>query len=107
MERARLIAVVGLDANTFKPHTGTKTSVLFIQKWDDEINPKVDDYPIFMAVSENSGKDNSGQEIYETDENGERKLDEHGHLIQKHDLDEIAYAFEKWAKEQGLSFWKE
>lgn len=105
MERARLLAVVGLDGNTFKPHTGTKTSVLFIQKWDDEINPKVDDYQVFMAVSENSGKDNSGEEIYEIDENGDRKLDEHNHLIQKHDLAEIAFAFEKWAKEQGLSFW--
>lgn len=106
MEHARVLAVVGLDGNTFKPHTGTKTSVLFIQKWDDEKNPKVDDYPIFMAVSENSGKDNSGQEIYVIDEEtGERKLDEHNHLIQKHDLDEIAFAFEKWAKNQKLSFW--
>jgi len=107
MERARLIAVVGLDGNTFKPHTGTKTSVLFVQKWDDEINPRTDDYPVFMAVSENSGKDNSGQEIYEIDEKtGERKLDEHNHLIQKHDLKEIADAFEEWAKKQKLSFWK-
>lgn len=105
MDRARLIAVVGLDGNTFKPHTGTKTSVLFVQKWEDKINPKVDDYPIFMAVSENSGKDNSGKEVYELDENGERKLDEHNHLIQKHDLKEISEAFEGWAKEQNLSFW--
>ena len=57
MERARLVAVVGLDVNTFKPHTGTKTSVLFIQKWDEDkdsptYNPPQDDYPIFMAVSE-------------------------------------------------------
>jgi len=105
MDKARLIAVVGLDVNTFKPHTGTKTSVLFVQKWDDKINPKKDNYEIFMAVSENSGKDNSGDEIYEKTETGERKLDEHGHLIQKHDLDDIAYDFEKWAKKQGLSFW--
>lgn len=105
MERARLLAVVGLDGNTFKPHTGTKTSVLFVQKWHDEINPKQDDYPIFMAVSENSGKDNSGKEMYETDENGERKLDEHNHLMQKHDLDDIAFAFEVWAKKEKLSFW--
>ncbi|SMN15682.1 Type I restriction-modification enzyme M subunit [uncultured Candidatus Thioglobus sp.] len=104
MQRARLIAVVGLDGNTFKPHTGTKTSVLFVQKWHNETNPKVDDYPIFMAVSENSGKDNSGKEIYEVDEFGERKLDEHNHLIQKHDLQQIAEAFEVWAKEQKLSF---
>lgn len=106
MEKARLIAVVGLDGNTFKPHTGTKTSVLFVQKWDDVINPKLEDYEVFMAVSENSGKDNSGEEIYMTNENGERILDEHNHLIQKHDLKEIADAFEIWAKEQNLSFWK-
>jgi len=105
MQKARLLAVVGLDGNTFKPHTGTKTSVLFVQKWDEKINPKVEDYPVFMAVSECSGKDNSGLEIYEKDENGNRKLDEHNHLIQKHDLKEIALAFEKWAKEQRLSFW--
>lgn len=111
MERARLLAVVWLDNNTFKPHTWTKTSVLFVQKRDEDknsptYNPKLDDYEIFMAVSECSGKDNSGEEIYEKDENGERKLDEHGHLVQKHDLKDIAEAFEKWAKEQNLSFWR-
>lgn len=111
MERARLLAVVGLDNNTFKPHTWTKTSVLFVQKRDEDqnsptYNPKLDDYEIFMAVSECSGKDNSGEEIYEKDENGERKLDEHGHLVQKHDLKDIAEAFENWAKEQKLSFWR-
>lgn len=106
MNKARLIAVIGLDGNTFKPHTGTKTSVLFIQKWDKEINPKVDNYEIFMAVSENSGKDNSGEEIYEKDQSGNKKLDKHNHLIQKHDLKDISLAFEKWAKEQRLSFWK-
>jgi len=73
MDRARLLGVVGLDVNTFKPHTGTKTSVLFIQKWDEDTssptyNPRTDDYEIFMAVSEQSGKDNSGIETYEIDE---------------------------------------
>ena len=32
LKKARLLAVVGLHPNTFKPHTGTKTSVLFVQK---------------------------------------------------------------------------
>lgn len=36
MERCRILAVVGVHGNTFKPHTGTKTSVLFVQKWTDE-----------------------------------------------------------------------
>ena len=39
MERARLVAVVGLDGNTFKPRPGTKP--LFVcAKWDEKINPK-------------------------------------------------------------------
>lgn len=36
LKKARLLAVVGLHPNTFKPHTGTKTSVLFIQKYTDD-----------------------------------------------------------------------
>ena len=110
MQRARLLAVVGLDGNTFKPHTGTKTSVLFVQKWDEDTssptyNPKVEDYEIFAAVSQRTGKDNSGEPIYKKDENGERILDKHNHLILYHDLEDIAKAFKEWAKKQDLSFW--
>jgi type I restriction enzyme M protein len=36
LRKARLLGVVGLHGNSFKPHTGTKTSVLFIQKYTDE-----------------------------------------------------------------------
>ena len=36
LKKARLLAVVGLHPNTFKPHTGTKTSVLFVQKYSEE-----------------------------------------------------------------------
>ena len=43
--------------------------------------------------------------MYKINEDGDRLLDEHNHLIQDHDLDEIAFAFEKWAKENKLSFW--
>lgn len=32
LKKARLLSVVGLHPNMFKPHTGTKTSVLFVQK---------------------------------------------------------------------------
>ena len=35
-KQCRILAVVGLHGNLFKPHTGTKTSVLFVQKWTDE-----------------------------------------------------------------------
>ena len=36
LKKARLLAVVGLHPNTFKPHTGTKTSVLFLQKYTQD-----------------------------------------------------------------------
>lgn len=63
------------------------------------------DYPIFFAVSEKGGKDNSGDPIYKKGPNDELALDSHGHLIVDHDLDEIAEAFVAFAKEQGFDFW--
>ena len=114
-QHGRILAVIGLHGNTFKPHTGTKTSVLFVQKWHDELCPKVDDYPIFFAVSEKGGKDNSGDYIYVKNGNGQYKLDKNGHLIVDHDLhnhggelpDGIAEAFIEWAKSEDMSFWAE
>ena len=111
-ERCRILAVVGLHGNVFKPHTGTKTSVLFVQKWDDQLCPKRDDYPIFFATMQEPSKDNSGEKIfvkrsdyqadatshagmaadplqhYETTpkDTNDYVLDSHGHLIVKHDL---------------------
>jgi len=117
-EHARILAVVGLDTNTFKPHTGTNTSVLFVQKWNDDpskgaLCPEVEDYPIFFAVSEKSGKDNSGDYVFLENSNGQYKLDKNGHLIVAHDLHNhngelpngIAEAFAEWAKSENLSFW--
>lgn len=68
-DNGRILAVVGLHGNAFKPHTGTKTSVLFIQKWNDDpklgpLCPKVEDYPIFFATMQEPSKDNSGDKIY-------------------------------------------
>ena len=117
-EHARILAVVGLHTNTFKPHTGTKTSVLFLQKWNEDPDdksycPKVKDYSIFFAVSEKGGKDNSGDYIFLENSKGQYKLDENGHLIVDHDLhnhngelpDGIAETFIEWAKSEKLSFW--
>jgi len=113
-ERCRILAVVGLHGNVFKPHTGTKTSVLFVQKWDEKLCPKADDYPIFFATMQEPSKDNSGDKIfvrkydfvetktgvvkkdtaaeprnhYQTTPEDAYKflLDTHGHMIVKHDL---------------------
>ncbi len=146
-ERCRILGVVGLHGNVFKPHTGTKTSVLLVQKWDDTLCPKTDDYPIFFATMQEPSKDNSGDKIYlrkkdfpeqfalkpdvaipeqgnlelkdsivhyvaTPKELDEYILDEHDHLIVRHDLfnhndqtkDGIAEAFLEFAKKENLSF---
>ena len=124
-ERARILAVIGLHGNVFKPHTGTKTSVLIIQKWGGvdenggknggELCPKVEDYNIFFATMSKPSKDNSGEKIYLKDAQGEFILDSHGHKIVEHDLfnhdgltnDGIAEAFIDFARLENLSFWRE
>ena len=117
-EHCRILAVVGLHGNVFKPHTGTKTSVLLVQKWNDDpsagdLCPRVDDYPIFFATMQEQSKDNSGEKIYRQNPvDGMPLLDIHGHLIVKHDLfnhdglteDGIAEAFIEFAKKEKLSF---
>lgn len=110
--RCRILAVVGLHGNVFKPHTGTKTSVLFVQKWDDKLCPRREDYPIFFATMREPSKDNSGEKIFEVDDDGRFLLDKNDHPIVRHDLfnrdgktrDGIAEAFIEFAKREGLSF---
>lgn len=116
-ERCRILAVVGLDPNTFKPHTGTKTSVLFVQKWNDDpeagpLCPKVEDYNIFFATQRLPSKDSSGEKIIARDKDGKLLRDTHGHWVVQHDLfnhdgltqDGIAEAFSEFARKEGLSF---
>lgn len=118
-EHCRLLAVVGLHGNVFKPHTGTKTSVLFVQKWNDDASigdlcPKLEDYPIFFATMREPSKDNSGDKIFVKNADGLLVLDSHEHLIVKHDLfnhdgktqDGIAEAFIEFAKKEHLSFFQ-
>ena len=117
--RCRILAVIGLHTNVFKPHTPTKTSVLIVQKWDDLLCPKKDDYNIFFATMQEPSKDNRGEKRYRytINEDGLRVplLDSHGHLVVEHDLynhegltqDGIAEAFIEFAKKECLSFFAE
>jgi len=116
IEKARILAVVGLDNNTFKlpapaKGAGTKTSLLFLQKWNNDPKqgqycPYKEDYSIFMAASKKSGKNSSGEYVYLKDKNGNFIKDNEDNLVINHDLDEVAEAFEKFAKEQKFSFWR-
>jgi type I restriction enzyme M protein len=119
MERCRILAVVGLHPNTFKPHTGTKTSVLLVQKWNDDpklgpICPKQDDYDIFFATQQVMSVNNRGEKVYLRNDDGSPKRDNHGHLIVAHDLfnhngltrDGVSEAFKEFAKKESLSFFR-
>lgn len=119
MEQCRILSVVGLHPNTFKPHTGTKTSVLFVQKWNDDVKegplcPKVDDYDIFFATQQVESVNNRGEKVYVKKADGTNDRDSHGHFIVAHDLfnhdgktkDGIAEAFAEFAKKEHLSFFR-
>lgn len=127
MERCRILAVIGLHPNTFKPHTGTKTSVLFVQKWNDKpadgpLCPRQGDYNIFFATQQVESVDNSGRKVYRKKADGSFLRDNHNHLIVEHDLyrhdaalsdgtvvpgkDGIAEAFEEFSKREGLPFFR-
>ena len=117
MDRCRILAVVGLHPNTFKPHTGTKTSVLFVQKWNNDptagaLCPKVEDYNIFFATQQVESVDNSGEKVCAKTNAGRPIRDDYGHFIVAHDLfnhdgktqDGVAEAFWEFAAGEGLSF---
>jgi len=120
-ERSRILAVIGLHPNSFKPHTNTKTSLIFIRKKGEYARPAnealdkayegldiaretflptQEDYPIFFATSKISFKDNSGNYVFATDPEGNRLLDDKGNPIYQTDLFDIAQAFINWGKEQ-------
>jgi type I restriction enzyme M protein len=86
--KARILGVIGLDVNTFKPYTNVKTSLLLLQKWE---NFPLADYPIFMAVSQRGGKNKSGNLVYQD-----------GSLVS--DLEEISAEFRQFVAMQQLGF---
>lgn len=90
--QSRIIGVVGLDTHSFKPFTNVKTSLLFLQKWTGQ-PPR--DYPVFMAVSQKSGKNLSGNLIYKNKKNKK---------IIDSDLPEITKNFRKFIQLQKLNF---
>ena len=79
----------------------------FKKFWLDAKVIKEIDYPIFFAVNQKPLKNNKGEYRYKRGSMGEFLLDKHEHPIIEHDLDEIAEAFVKFAKDKGFDFWSE
>ena len=86
MQRFRLVAVIDIPLETFMPNTGTKTSILIVQKMKKEDIPT--DYPVFMCVAETCGHDRRGN------------------IKEEDDIAQISTLFRSWAKENNFSFKK-
>lgn len=82
IKQARLVAVIDVPIETFQPNTGTKTSILILQK----TNKAPKDYPVFMCVAETCGHDRRGN------------------LKEEDDISKIPEEFRKWAKENKFTF---
>lgn len=66
LSKCRVLGIIGLHQFAFLPYTSVKTAILFVTKpATGELLPK--DYPIFFAVSRDSGKDSSGKVIGSSD----------------------------------------
>ncbi len=67
LKRSKVIGVVGLTGQMFKPFTNTKTCVLFLEKRIkslSEIELVMNDPNIVFATSERPGKDRSGRLVH-------------------------------------------
>jgi hypothetical protein len=60
-----LLAVVDLPAETFQPHTGTKTSLLVVQRREEPLQAvdAEEDRPIFMSTPQWIGHDRRGKPV--------------------------------------------
>jgi type I restriction enzyme M protein len=86
LKKCRLIAVIDIPIETFMPNTGTKTSILVLQKNIGSNNNKNEDYPIFMAIAEHCGHDRRGNET------------------SNDDISILPLEFHKWAKKNKVKF---
>ncbi len=75
VERARVLAVVGLPRETFLPHTSQRTFVLFAQKRAARSAADRSEKTLFV-VSERAGKDSAGDPIFADGERLDHDLDE-------------------------------
>ena len=91
LKKMKIIAVVDLPRESFQPHTGTKTSLVFMQK----VHNIPADYPIFMAVSESVGHDRRGNPLYRKDSSGQNVKDDKGNDVVWNDLPDV---YEQWLK---------
>ncbi len=88
-KNCQLLGVVNCHKNTFSPHTGVRTCLVFLRKYGINEKPN-EEYPIFLAISRKIGQDSEGVPIYKKDKQN-RESDE-----LDHDLNEILAAYKQF-----------
>jgi type I restriction enzyme M protein len=92
VERARVLAVVGLPKETFLPHTGQRTVVIFARKRKKkETERERERERVMFLLSEKAGKDTGGEPIYRERDGG---LD--------HDLDDVGKELAPFLRAEGF-----
>lgn len=130
IQHCKIIASIDLHPDTFQPHNGTQTSVLFLQKKtqeeiDGELRThRMKNYNVFFAMVDKIGHDKRGNDIFKRDKEGNELLvPETDDLlvdnisngtftiqnlpkkkIRDDQTDAIANAFLKWKKSEGIEW---
>lgn len=130
IRHCRLVASIDLHPDTFQPHNGTQTSVLFLQKktqkeMDEEARThRMKNYNVFFGIVDKIGHDKRGNTLFKRDKEGnELLIPEMNSLllgqisdgtvtiqnlpkkkIVDDQTDAIADAFLKWKKLEGIGW---
>lgn len=99
LKKVQITAIIDLPREAFQPHTGTKTSLVFLKK----VKEIPGNYPIFMAVSESVGHDRRGNPLYRKDANGKVDIDENGNKQIWNDLPDIFSQWEAFEKGEAVA----
>ena len=94
LEKCQILAVVNLHEDTFEPFCGSKASVIFARKYDSK-EKRLENYPVFMAISKKVGQTPRGEPIFKRDAKGQQ-ITKDGNYVIDEDLTDIAddyYAF--------------
>ncbi len=85
LRNSNIIAVIDLPLETFQPYTGTKTSLVVLERKKilDNDQKEIHDYNIFMSIPRWVGHDRRGNPIY--DKNGTELLTDFNQVISAFD----------------------
>lgn len=92
----RVHGVWDLPDQMFQPHTHAKMVVLFLEKPPAELNPREEDYPVFMGTIEQVGHNQRGDPLFKRDENGDIVRDDDGRRVRKDHIPDMAEVTLDW-----------